>query len=143
MDPVGAFLVVLALVVGAAALGLVWRARTGRVRATRAVSISAGEVGLARFGTRATLVQFSTEYCSPCRATRAMLAPLAAERDGVEHIDVDLTLRPDLADRFRVTQTPTVLLVDAAGTVRGRIGGAPRRHDVIAHIDHLLEEHRV
>ena len=43
----------------------------------------------------------------------------------MRHVEVDLTQRADLADRFRVTQTPTTLLLDADGTVRARIGGAP------------------
>jgi len=40
--------------------------------------------------------------------------------------EVDLTLHPEVADRFGVLQTPTTLLVDGDHRVRARIGGAPR-----------------
>lgn len=143
MQPVAAVLVVLALLATATLAGVVWRARTGRARTAHEGAIAPADLGVERFGERATFVQFSTEYCSPCRAAHTMLDALAAERDGVEHLDVDLTARPELAGRFRILQTPTVLLIDGAGTVRTRIGGAPRRHEVIAVVDDLLRENSV
>jgi thiol-disulfide isomerase/thioredoxin len=122
-------LVPLALVVLATAIGFLWRSRQGRV------STATGEAhDFAAPGARVTLLQFSTEVCAPCKATHAVLER-AAERDGVAHVDVDVTHRPDIASRFGILQTPTTLVLDANGAVTARIGGAIRA----ATINDLLE----
>lgn len=83
-------------------------------------------------GERATLVQFSSAFCQPCRATRVVLADVAAMVPGVAHVDVDAESHLDLVRRLDVTRTPTVLVLDAGGQIRKRATGAPRRADVIA-----------
>ncbi|WP_345752866.1 TlpA family protein disulfide reductase [Microbacterium rhizophilus] len=145
MDPVAALVVLGAVVLVAVVLGIVVRRREGRVRETASEQLAtpaALEVDAAAFGESATLVQFSTEYCTRCPATRRVLGGIAADRDGVTHVDVDLTHRPDLTRRFGVLQTPTTLIVDATGAVRARIGGAPRPDDVTRELDRLLEDAR-
>ena len=89
-------------------------------------------------GADATLLQFSTEVCSPCRATHTVLDAVASSRNGIRHVDLDLTHRPDLAGQFNILQTPTTLILDATGTVRARIGGAPTRATVLAELDRIL-----
>jgi thiol-disulfide isomerase/thioredoxin len=83
-------------------------------------------------GERATLVQFSTAFCAPCRATRRVLADVAGMVAGVRHVEVDAEAHLDLVRRLNVVRTPTVLILDAAGTVVRRAAGPPRRADVIA-----------
>jgi thioredoxin-like negative regulator of GroEL len=56
-----------------------------------------------------------------------MLSAVASEREGVIHLNVDLTHRPDIAKHFHVLQTPTTLILDADGAVQSRIGGVPNR----------------
>ncbi len=130
--------VVVGVVVLAAVLGLVWRATTGRARAASGQSFAAGSLpGLDELAPGATLVQFSTEYCAICPSTRRFLAGVAAERGGVEHLDVDLTNRPDLAKQLHILQTPTVFVLDAGGRLVSRIGGAPRRDELTAVLDRL------
>ncbi len=125
----------------ATVLGVGWRSLQGRVRRTdgstivRAVDVP----GLRRLPQGATLLQFSTEVCASCTPTRAVLGELASARPGVQHVDLDVTRRPDLATRFRVLQTPTTLILDRKGVVRARIGGAPRRADVAGELDRILE----
>ncbi len=133
-------LVLVALVAGATALGLVWRSRQGRIvhASGRAVVRATDIPGLARIPRGVTLLQFSSEVCAPCRTTHAVLSDVAAGRADVTHIDLDLTHRPDLASRFKVMQTPTTLILDGRGVVRARIGGAPRRDAVTAELDRVL-----
>ncbi|WP_309067877.1 thioredoxin family protein [Microbacterium sp.] len=142
MDPLTALVVLVAIMGAAVVLGVVLRGRDGRMRATtgeiRATPASLG-VDASDFGSHATLVQFSTEFCARCPAARRVLGGIARERDGVAHLDVDLTNRPELSRRFGVLQTPTTLLVDANGAVHARIGGAPRADDVTRELDRLLE----
>lgn len=139
MNPVAASLAVVALVIVATLIGVVWRARTGRVRRTASGSVvtSAALETDAVFGDAATIVQFSTEFCGPCRNAERVLTAVAAERDGVAFVHVDLTSRPQVAHRFAVLQTPTILLLDAAGGIRSRIGGVPRAQEVGARLDQI------
>lgn len=85
-----------------------------------------------RRGERATLVQFSSAFCAPCRATRRVLAEVAALVPGVAHVEIDAEAHLDLVRRLEIVKTPTVLVLDAAGRVVRRATGQPRRADVIA-----------
>jgi thiol-disulfide isomerase/thioredoxin len=121
-----------ALVVLTTAAGLIWRARNGRVREQSGDTfVKASELGAA-LGARATLVQFSTAFCQPCRAARVTLGEVSAMVDGVAHIEVDAESHLDLVRRLDIMRTPTVLIVDAAGRVVQRASGAPRKADVLA-----------
>jgi len=132
---VTALIVVAALVALATGLGFAHRALTGRARQlTRSIDLPKEVV----LGADATLLQFSTEICSPCRATHTVLDGLARERDGLQHVDLDITHRGDLASKYNILQTPTTLILDATGTVRARIGGAARRETVLAELDRIL-----
>lgn len=146
----------------ATVLGLVLRSRTGRAQYTTAPaapngshtpddagSTSVGTTdrssstahGLApdeAFGHRATLVQFSTPTCARCPGTRRQLDAVAAEHDGVVRLEIDVADRPEVAARYNVLQTPTVLLVDGDGTVRTRFGGPPRRDELARALDAVL-----
>lgn len=93
--------------------------------------LGAGDIG-ERLGERATLVQFSSAFCQPCRATRRVLADVAALVPGVAHVEIDAEARLDLVRELRVTKTPTVLVLDAAGHEVRRAAGQPRKADVIA-----------
>ncbi|MFF9215099.1 thioredoxin family protein [Streptomyces viridosporus] len=91
----------------------------------------AAELG-ARLGERATLVQFSSAFCAPCRATRRVLADVAGMVPGVAHVEIDAEARLDLVRRLEILKTPTVLVLDAGGRVVRRAAGQPRKADVIA-----------
>jgi thiol-disulfide isomerase/thioredoxin len=83
-------------------------------------------------GSRATLLQFSTAFCAPCRATRRVLADVAALVDGVVHVEVDAEHHLDAVRRLGVLRTPTTLVLDAAGHEVTRAAGAPRKEQVLA-----------
>ncbi|MFI5569652.1 thioredoxin family protein [Streptomyces sp. NPDC051740] len=86
----------------------------------------------AGLGERATLVQFSSAFCAPCRATRRVLAEVAALVPGVAHVEIDAEAHLDLVRRLEIVKTPTVLVLDAAGRIVRRATGQPRKADVIA-----------
>lgn len=83
-------------------------------------------------GERATLVQFSSAFCQPCRATRRVLAEVAGMVPGVSHVEIDAEAELDLVRQLRIVKTPTVLVLDADGQVVLRATGQPRKADVIA-----------
>jgi len=130
--------VVLAVTLAAAsAFGLAWRRRNGRLRAEPASSGSrVDSADLAawggRLGERATLVQFSSAFCAPCRATRRILGEVADLVDGVVHVEVDAEAHLDAVRRLHILRTPTTLVLDAAGRIVVRASGQPRKADVVA-----------
>jgi thiol-disulfide isomerase/thioredoxin len=153
MEAPAAFSVLLVLVAASTMLGITWQRRTGRVTqiadaadgrrgAIAGPGSFAGLESLGEFGERATLLQFSTEVCAPCAATRRVLAGIAADVPGVSHIEVDVAQAPDLAARFKITQAPTTFLLDADRSLRARIGGAPRVPALTARLDEILRETR-
>jgi thiol-disulfide isomerase/thioredoxin len=85
-------------------------------------------------GERATLLQFSTAFCAPCRATRRILADVAGLTEGIAHVEIDAESRLDLVRQLNVLRTPTVLVLAADGTIVRRASGQPRKPDVIAAI---------
>ncbi|WP_327071757.1 thioredoxin family protein [Kitasatospora sp. NBC_01250] len=103
------------------------------------VLLSAADLGEGvTLGERATLVQFSTAFCQPCRATRRVLAEVAGLVAGVAHVEIDAEQNLELVRRLEIRRTPTVLVLDAAGRVVRRAAGQPRRADVIAALGRAL-----
>ncbi|MFJ6850819.1 TlpA family protein disulfide reductase [Streptomyces sp. NPDC091271] len=94
-------------------------------------TLDAAQLG-AELGDRATLVQFSTAFCQPCRATRRTLAEVAAMVDGVAHVEIDAEAHLTLVRSLGISRTPTVLVLDAAGRIVRRAAGMPRTADVVA-----------
>ncbi|MFF9310279.1 MULTISPECIES: TlpA family protein disulfide reductase [Streptomyces] len=112
----------------------------GGTRGTKESAVRAdeddGRLDAARWGgelgERATLVQFSSAFCAPCRATRRVLGEVAGMVPGVAHVEIDAEDRLDLVRELGILKTPTVLVLDAAGRVVRRAAGLPRKADVIA-----------
>ncbi len=83
-------------------------------------------------GSRATLVHFSSAFCAPCRATRRVLADVAALVDGVTQVDIDAESHLDLVRRVGISRTPTTLVLGPDGRIVVRATGLPRKADVLA-----------
>lgn len=128
------FALIAALLLAATALGLIWRARTGRAKLVKAGEIiDLAELGAIKdgkpvtaFGNKATFLQFSSEMCSTCRQTAKQFSELEKLHPDLLHIEVDVTNRLDLANKFNILQTPTTLVLDSKGRVTSRIGGAAK-----------------
>lgn len=138
----GVYVAAAALVV-AMGLGLVWRSRNGVMRArperSDAETQRIGEPELGTdLGERATLVQFSSAFCAPCRATRRLLTEVAGMVEGVEHVELDAESHLDLVRRLNVLRTPTVFVLNANGEVVRRGSGLPRKADIIAAVGEAI-----
>ncbi len=92
--------------------------------------LTASDLGT-ELGERATLLQFSSAFCAPCRATRHVLADVAATVPGVTHVEVDAESHLALVRRVGVQRTPTTLILDADGAEVSRAAGALRKPQVL------------
>lgn len=123
----------------------------GRFRGTRVVRngggdavrvavdrVSEAELGV-ELGERATLLQFSSAFCAPCRATRRILAEVAGMVNGVRHVELDAESHLELVRRLDILRTPTVLVLDSTGAIVTRASGQPRKADVIAAVGQAVD----
>jgi thiol-disulfide isomerase/thioredoxin len=146
MGMTGGLIALAAALLVATVLGLALRRRAGRFRPrpagakpSRAGTDALTEADLGHsLGARATLVQFSTAFCAPCRPTRQILAQVADMVDGVTHVEIDAAARLDLARRLRINSTPTILVLDPDGAIAKRAVGLPRKADVIAALGSVI-----
>lgn len=119
-------------------LGLAFSIKNGRFSAQDdSERLGVRELG-SPLGERATLVQFSSAFCAPCRATRVLLTDIAAKTPGVVTIEIDAEERLELTRKLNILRTPTVLVLDAQGRVTRRASGLPRREQVMAALNHAV-----
>lgn len=130
----------LAALVAASLIGTALRRRAGRFSGTsprlHPGTLTSADLG-AQLGARATLVQFSTEFCAYCGPARALLGEVAATRDGVAVIEIDAAERMDLTRRLGVLSTPTILVLGPDGTVVSRSSGQPKKAAVLEAVGKL------
>ncbi|MDN3025763.1 thioredoxin family protein [Streptomyces sp. S.PB5] len=127
-------MVCVVVLAAASAYGVLHKRRSGRVRVRGrddGKRLGTAELG-GELGERATLVQFSSAFCAPCRATKRILGEVAGMVPGVAHIEIDAEAHLDLVRALDILKTPTVLVLDADGRVVRRATGQPRKADVIA-----------
>jgi thiol-disulfide isomerase/thioredoxin len=82
-----------------------------------------------------TVVQFSTAFCAPCRATKARLEQLRTTRPGLAVVHVDAESHLDEVRELDVRRTPTLFYLDREGRLIGRSSGAPRPEELTALVD--------
>ena len=132
----------LALIFGLIALavlaGLLWRARSGKSRrVSNGEKIDLAVLGVVKdgqpvtqFGKKVTFLQFSSEFCTACAQTSKLYSELEKVHPEILHLEIDITNRVDLANKFNILQTPTTLVLDSLGRVTSRIGGAVKQQTI-------------
>ncbi|MEZ0449477.1 TlpA family protein disulfide reductase [Cellulomonas sp. ICMP 17802] len=88
-------------------------------------TLTSADLGGVPLGERATVVQFSSTFCAPCRSTRYVVERAVATTSGVAHVDLDVADHLALGERLGIDVTPTVLVLDARGAVVRRASGVP------------------
>ncbi|MGI5521374.1 TlpA family protein disulfide reductase [Micromonospora sp. CA-259024] len=140
-------LVVVGVLTLATVLGWWWRRRDGRIRPVAGGALLAGSVPdpsspvLAALGVRpgtVTLVQFSSAFCAPCRATRRLLTEVESRLDGIHVVEIDAERHLDEVRELAIWRTPTVLVVDAEGRIVQRVSGVPGRDELLGALRPLL-----
>ncbi|MET7421041.1 thioredoxin family protein [Dactylosporangium sp. NPDC005555] len=128
-------IVVVALLALATVVGLVYRARYGKLRAAGG-DLPAGLLSPAR--DTVTLLHFSSATCAPCRQVRAVCADLASAVAGVRHVELDADEHLDAVRDLGIWRLPTLLVVDRGGHIAQRTVGVPDRAALRATVTEVL-----
>ena len=134
------YLPILLIFTLASAYGIWYQASRGKVKAKkRRADVNPLEASVfgSEFGSRATFIQFSSAFCTPCRATRALLSDITADLSDVKHIEIDAEKNLELVRKLDIRSTPTTLVLDSDGVEIGRAIGAPKRAEILATLDAL------
>ena len=115
----------------ATAYGL-WHKRTrGKIVVKSDKGLITAEMIGAELGRRVTLLQCSSAFCGPCRATRLLIEDVTANMSEVAHVEIDAEANLELVRQLDIRSTPTTLFINGQGREIGRAVGAPKRDQVI------------
>jgi thioredoxin 1 len=73
------------------------------------------------------LVDFTAAWCPPCRVMKPVLAELAAERDDLRVVQIDVDEHQAAAARYEVLSMPTFVLFRGGAPVLRLVGARPKR----------------
>jgi len=126
-------LILLALATG---IGMRLKATQGRIKQKKGLQISSSEIGES-LGERATVVQFSTTFCSSCRAAKVLISDVVSKRSDVKYVEIDAESNLELVRKLNIRSTPTTLFLDKKGFEIARAVGAPKRDQITSAINRL------
>ncbi|MET7478930.1 thioredoxin domain-containing protein [Streptomyces sp. NPDC005648] len=79
------------------------------------------------------LVEFTADWCPPCRQMGPVLAALAAEEgERLKVVQLDVDTNPETTNAYKVLSMPTFMVFRGGEPVKAMVGARPRRR--------LLEE---
>ena len=125
---------ILIVLVLASAFGFRFRRMSGRVVVKSDKGMITESLVGVPLGSRVIVVQFSSAFCSPCRATRMLLENVTADLSDVVYVEIDAEANLELVRTLDIRSTPTTLFVDRKGHEVGRAMGAPKRDQVLSAI---------
>ena len=88
-----------------------------------------------QLGKNVTLLQFSSAFCSPCKATAVVISQIVQGMDDVVYIQVASEENLKLVEKFDIKSTPTVIFFNRDGIEVGRAVGIPTKEQVIISIN--------
>jgi len=130
--------IVLVVLIAATILGALSQRKNGRFFTKRnfTPAVAESEIGHA-FGTKGTVLQFSSAFCAPCRAARITLESVVPQFEGIARVEIDAEANLELVRKLRVAQTPTTIFLDAKGIELGRAVGAPKKSQLVAVLEKI------
>ena len=111
-------------------IGLLLRAKKGVIKKGEKLKVSEGEFG-GKYGSRLTILQFSTTFCSECRTAKAIVKDVVKDSKDITYVEVDAESNLDLVRRVDIRSTPTTIFLDSKGFEVARAKGAPKRDQLI------------
>ena len=119
-----------------AVVGFRYRVRKGVIKEKKGSQILESELGK-NYGKRATVVIFSTTFCSECRAAKALISDVTSTLSDISYIEIDAESNLELVRKVDIRSTPTTIFLDKAGFEIARATGAPKRDQLIKVITSL------
>jgi thioredoxin-related protein len=110
--------------------GFIYRTKKGVIRKGKRLQITQQEIA-GSYGDRLTIMQFSTTFCSECRAAKAIVKSVVADLPGVTYLEIDAESNLELVRRVDIRSTPTTIFLDKAGFEIARAKGAPKRDQLV------------
>ena len=111
-------------------IGLTLRAKKGVIKKGSRLKISESEFD-GRYGSRLTILQFSTTFCSECRTAKAIVKDVVKDFKDIAYVEVDAESNLDLVRKVDIRSTPTTIFLDSKGFEIARAKGAPKRDQLI------------
>ena len=118
------------VLISASGIGIYYQRRAGVIKRKKRLRLSPAELG-SDYGDRATIVQFSTTFCSSCRAAKALIKDVVKDQSDIKYLEIDAESNLELVRRVDIKSTPTTLFLDKDGFEIARATGAPKRDQLI------------
>ena len=113
-----------------AVVGFRYRVTKGVIKEKKGSQILESELGK-KYGKRATVVIFSTTFCSECRSAKALISDVTSTLSDISYIEIDAESNLELVRKVDIRSTPTTIFLDKAGFEIARATGAPKRDQLI------------
>jgi thiol-disulfide isomerase/thioredoxin len=107
-------------------VGLLYRRKNGVIRKKRRLHIAEAEFA-GTYGKRVTILQFSTTFCSQCRAAKSLISDVVKDQSDISYLEIDAESNLALVRKVDVRSTPTTIFLDKGGYEIARATGAPKR----------------
>jgi thiol-disulfide isomerase/thioredoxin len=124
------WLLLVFVLISASGIGIYYQRRAGVIKRKKRLRLSPAELG-SDYGDRATIVQFSTTFCSSCRAAKALIKDVVKDQSDIKYLEIDAESNLELVRRVDIKSTPTTLFLDRDGFEIARATGAPKRDQLI------------
>ena len=108
------------------AIGFWYRSKNGVIRKKRRLHIGEAEFA-GTYGKRVTILQFSTTFCSQCRAAKSLISDVVKDEKDISYLEIDAESNLALVRKVDVRSTPTTIFLDRGGFEIARATGAPKR----------------
>ena len=118
------------VLISASGIGIYYQRHNGVIKRKKRLRLSPTELG-SGYGDRATIVQFSTTFCSSCRAAKALIKDVVKDQSDIKYLEIDAESNLDLVRKVDIKSTPTTLFLDKDGFEIARATGAPKRDQLI------------
>lgn len=122
------------------AFGIWYKRSRGEFRAKKSLhgpTLTAQIIGTP-LGSKATMVQFSSAFCSPCRATKVLLEHMVETMPEIHYAHIDAESHLELVRKLDIRSTPTTLFLNSEGVEVGRAMGTPKRDQVLKALDAIV-----
>jgi len=124
------YFILFSMIIVVGIYGTLNKIKEGTIKKNRGLQILESELGN-KYGKRATVVIFSTTFCSECRVAKALISDVTSTLSDISYVEIDAESNLELVRTVDIRSTPTTIFLDKAGFEIARATGAPKRDQLI------------